>query len=329
MIVFFYSLLVFFVFSAQATQYIIDITVTTSSGKIIEVKRTPEKLPSRYNKDTEILLNIYEKDVTPKSPEKKIDIQVSEINNNNNANLYEIDFSHTDLGINKPGIRIDPFFHKVEVKANEPEPLISRSLILDVSGQKYSLKITRYNSFEERLKAKEGFVIFLGDFNTYHKYFVGLNAGLLLPLGKNFYIYALYPKDPTDPSDTSAFTIKQTRYYQTKAILFASIYPWGIEPEAPLTWRNIHFNLGTEISSSIMKSLYIGIGYDFRFFSINLFGGFYKINELAAGYYVNQDVINKKIENLPLIEKCDKLCGLAVSFPINLAAIFGKILGLI
>jgi hypothetical protein len=197
-------------------------------------------------------------------------------------------------------------------------------------GRRYSLKISWYKSLDDKLRGKEPAVIYEGHFSTYHVYYVGLNAGWLFPLNKNFYSYSLYHTDPADGSDGSLQTLRRTRYYQTKAILFASIYPWGIEPEGPLSWKNTQLNLGTELSSSIMKSLYVGVGYDFRFFSVNLFYGITKASVLPDEYanYANQTIANKKITSLTLLEKWDKFAGLAISFPFSLAAIFGKLIGL-
>jgi len=201
---------------------------------------------------------------------------------------------------------------------------------MDLAGRKYSLKINRYDSLEDKLRGKNPATVYEGNFSTYHVYYVGLNAGWLLPLNKNFYSYTLYYANPADASASPLQTIRRTRYYQTKAILFASFYPCGIEPEGPLSWKNIHLNLGTELSSSIMKSLYVGAGYDFRFFSVNLFYGIIKASVLPDEYsnYANQTIANIKITSLPLIEKWDKFAGLAISFPFSLAAIFGKLIGL-
>jgi hypothetical protein len=79
-----------------------------------------------------------------------------------------------------------------------------------------------------------------------------------------------------------------------------------------------------------MKSLYIGAGYDFRFFSVNFFYGITKAPVLPEEYsiYVNRTIVNKKITSLPLLEKWDKFVGFAISFPFSLAAIFGKLIGL-
>jgi len=201
---------------------------------------------------------------------------------------------------------------------------------MDLAGRKYSLKINRYDSLEDKLRGKNPATVYEGNFCTYHVYYMGLNAGWLLPLNKNFYSYTLYHTNPADASDGSLQTIRRTRYYQTQAILFASFYPWGIEPEGPLSWKNIHLNLGTELSSSIMKSLYVGAGYDFGFFSVNLFYGITKASVLPDEYsiYINQTIANKKITSLPLLEKWDKFAGFAISFPFSLAAIFGKLIGL-
>ncbi len=102
----------------------------------------------------------------------------------------------------------------------------------------------------------------------------------------------------------------------------------GYEPEAPLGLRAFQINLGTEISSSILKSIYVGIGYDLRVVSLNLFAGFFRTDQLAPGYFVGQDIVNQKTDGVPLVGKSDYWIGVCLGLPINLAGIFGKILGL-
>ncbi len=306
---------------ANPTEIEVKVTLTISDGRIVNVtKMFGDEPPARFPKNSIIHLIIEEVHLTPPPDKYNIEDQI------------EIEFTHTELAANKPNILTGPFF---SVAGNAPivkdKPILMKSdLLMDLAGRKYTLKINRYDSLEDKLRGKNPATVYEGNFSTYHVYYVGLNAGWLLPLNKNFYSYTLYHTNPGDASDGSLQTIRRTRYYQTQAILFASFYPCGIEPEGPLSWKNIHLNLGTELSSSIMKSLYVGAGYDFRFFSVNLFYGITKASVLPEEYsiYVNQTIANNKITSLPLLEKWDKFAGLAISFPFSLAVIFGKLIGL-
>jgi hypothetical protein len=325
---------VFVALQAKPTEIKLAVKLKIENGKITEAiktlgdetpavsrqAKTGEEYPSRVPKNSMIYLIIEE--VHQPSATGPYDIK----------DHIEIEFTHADLAADKPGILTEPYFSPVFRTAGDEEPVLGMEsrLPLDLPGQKYTLKISRYDSLEDKLRGKNQATVYAGNFCTHHVYYVGLNAGWLLPINKNFYSYSLYHTNPADASDGSLQTIRRTRYYQTKGLLFASFYPFGIEPEGPLSWKNIQLNLGTELSSSIMKSLYLGAGYDFRFFSINLFYGITKGSVLPEEYssYANQTIANKKITSLPLIEKWDRFAGLAISFPFSLAAIFGKLIGL-
>jgi len=320
--------------AAQPTKIELKVKLMISDGRIVKVStmikdkahsvsrlaETKGKRLSRVPKNSTIHLTIEEVHLT--HPPDPYDIN----------DHFEIVFTHADLAANKPDILTGPYFPEQSFKsAGEKETItMETDLGLDLPGRKYSLKINRYESLEDKLRGKSPATVYEDDFSTYHVYYVGLNAGWLLPLNKNFYSYTLYHTDPADGSDGALQTIRRSRTYQTQAILFASFYPCGIEPEGPLSWKNIHLNLGTELSRSIMKSLYIGAGYDFRFFSVNLFYGITTASVPPDEYsiYVNRTIANKRITSLPLIEKWDKFAGLAISFPFSLAAIFGKLIGL-
>ncbi len=321
---------------AQPAEIKLAIKVWVEKGKITEVTKSYGDEAQAVSRQSQNGENYPSR--VPKN--SIIHLIVEEVHQPPEAGLYdikdhiEIEFTHADLTADKPGILTEPYFSE---GSNPSAKVINASVLkmesrlrMDLAGQKYSLKIIRYDDLDEKLRGKNPATIYAGNFCTYHVYYVGLNAGWLLPVNKNFYSYSLYHTDPADASDGSLQTIRRTRTYQTKGILFASFYPCGIEPEGPLSWKNIQLNLGTELSSSIMKSLYLGAGYDFRFFSISLFYGITKADVLPGEYanYINQTITNKKITSLSLIEKWDKFMGLAISFPFSLAVIFGKLIGL-
>jgi hypothetical protein len=312
---------VFVSLKAAPTEIKLTVKLTIENDRITEVIKTFGDNPSsRISKNSTIHLAIEEVHQNPAPAGYDIKDHI------------EIEFTHADLAADKPAVLTEPYFSPVFRTAGDKEPILKMEsdLRMDLASRKYSLKINRYASLEDQLRGKNPATVYEGNFSTYRVYYVGLNAGWLLPLNKNFYSYTLYHTDPADASDGSLQTIRRTRAYQTKAVLFASFYPGGIEPEGPLSWKNTHFNLGTELSSSIMKSLYIGAGYDFRFFSVNFFYGITKAPVLPEEYsiYVNRTIVNKKITSLPLLEKWDKFVGFAISFPFSLAAIFGKLIGL-
>jgi hypothetical protein len=312
---------------------LITVEVNVKDGKISKIEGGREIKASHFPKGTELFLRIKEvietTEKTDKTKKESKSIREKDTDAPT-AGYYEIVFTHKDSAIAKLAVKTDPVVKMMQEEALPPtEYIFTQTLTLGEAGQDYSLKITRYNTLEDGLKEKvDGCVIYEDDFGTYHKYYVGLNAGWLFPIGENSYSYTLFPRDPADATDGSAYTIHQTRHYQTKAILFVSFFPWGVEPEAPQSWRNIHFNLGTEVSSSILKSLHFGLGYDLGVASLNVFFGYSRVDRLAPGYSVGQDIVNQKIDGVPLVGEQNWQVGLCLGLPINLALVFGKILGL-
>jgi hypothetical protein len=203
---------------------------------------------------------------------------------------------------------------------------------LDEAGKKYTIKITKYNSFEEKLKGKEGGIpILQKEFLTNHRYCVGLDVGWFFPfkdIGKS---YSLFYKNPSDDSTTPKRTLEEKTYYQTKAIVFVSIFPLGFEPEGPIcSPRRLHLNIGTELSKSILDKLYFGVGYDFNFCSMNLFLGMGHEDSLPDEYlnWIGKEIPNNNIGSLPFVKKYKKSWGFAISIPFNFATTIGKIFGL-
>jgi len=204
--------------------------------------------------------------------------------------------------------------------------------ILKESGKKYNLKITKYNSFEDKQKDKDsGVTIFQKDFITNHRYYVGLDVGCFFPFKATGKSYTLFYKDPSADPATAKRTLEEKTSYQPKGIVYVSIFPVGFEPEgSELSWRRVHFNIGTELSKSILEKFYLGIGYDFNFFSANLSLGIGNEDSLPGEYqnWIGKEIPNTKIDSIPFVKKNRVRLGFAISLPFNFASTIGKIIGL-
>ncbi|MGE5343670.1 MAG: hypothetical protein ACM3SY_19550 [Candidatus Omnitrophota bacterium] len=194
---------------------------------------------------------------------------------------------------------------------------------LSESGKIYKIKILMDKLIDG--KEKED-VVFERDFETYARYYLGLHVGFLFPFERSTSYGILYRNlDDTTPIITRRMT------YDTRMLLYGALYPFGYEPQRPIfsqPLKRVHIDLGTELSGNIFKKLYLGIGYDFRYFSLSLFACRENIGVLQPGFEVGGE-INPLNPDIPLNYKSHTSFGVAFGLPFNIAGNWlGKILSL-
>jgi len=200
---------------------------------------------------------------------------------------------------------------------------------LSQAGVRYKIIITRYDSEEDRLRKKmdKSAVIFEQGFETYARYYLGMNVGVLFPSNASTNYGLLY----NDPDETKPI-ITGDENYEIRMLIYGSIYPWGYEPEKPIS-RNglnrLHFDLGTELSTNIFKKIYVGIGYNFsRHFSLSLFACLGNVGQLKEGFK-KDDPVNPEMGSAPLKYEFRPTFGIAVSLPFDIAKNWlGGVLGI-
>jgi len=213
----------------------------------------------------------------------------------------------------------DPFALN-QVKKTEVIPVN-----LKESGIVYTIKITRYP--ELRFPNREGNVlIYTKSFRTHSRYYFGLHMGIVFPFNKENEFELGFKS----PADTTHSIIKHD-IYKPKLLLYGSIYPFGFEPGKPLgieSLRRIHFDFGTEISDKIFERIYLGVGYDFKYFSLDLFVIMGKYSKLDPDFTV-ETMIPATIKSVPLKHEFDTSLGFAICFPFDFAANWiGKAMGI-
>ncbi|MBN2346447.1 MAG: hypothetical protein JXO51_08635 [Candidatus Aminicenantes bacterium] len=205
--------------------------------------------------------------------------------------------------------------------------------VLGEPGQKYTLTIKRYASFEARsTEGAQGITVCRREYLVQFKYYLGLNAGLFFPTEKSGYSYGLAIKDPSVPADQARPTLTEEVSYQVKVIVFTSLFPFGFNPaRKALDEHRLHLNVGTEISKSILERIYLGVGYDLTYMSVNLFWSSGKRDALLEAYipYINREIPNAAIGSVPLRKVHQAVVGISLSLPFNFAAsLIGNLLGL-
>lgn len=191
------------------------------------------------------------------------------------------------------------------------------SFILDESGTAYQIKIYR-----GELKAEN--LIFSESLQTRARYYLGSYVGVFYPFNES----TEYSLGYVSPSDVNA-TIMENKLRNVSMIFIGSIYPFGFEPEdRAFSYRRIQLNLATELSSSIFKKIYFGLGYDFTYFSISTLFRFGGVQELQSGFMVGDQVSNS-IKTVPTVSKNRLDWGITFCLPLDLmTGWLGKILGL-
>jgi hypothetical protein len=302
------------------------ITLSLSGPKITNINictidkenltQTLENARSRFAKNALIQLAIFE---------KRGDNYCLPDENN-----YLIDISPEDVIIRPLKVYTGTVQAKVyDIRLTEGEiPSFKINVPLDEEGQKYSIKVTRYDSLDEKLIGNKGKVVFETSVKTFSRFFWGLNAGVFAPINSRDKSYSLFYDDPSNTSEDARPIIKEQKSWKPRAIVFLSYYPGGFEPDRK---GNFQINLGTEISSSILENIYLGVGYATKAISFNVFVGSCIAEELPNNYskLINQQIPNKNIDNLPLIKKRQAIIfGLSIAVPISIAGIFGKLIAL-
>jgi len=213
--------------------------------------------------------------------------------------------------------------------ARDTELIELGKVILTKSETIYNVVITRFNSLEEKLKKKNGAIIFKRGFETYRRYYLGMNIGFLFTTPfKSTESYKLEFESPT----AEKRTILADNIYEPRMLIFCSIYPWGFEPERPLSEnliKRVHINFGTELSKSIFKKLYMGAGCNLsNYFSLDLFVILGKEGTLSNGFSVGTEV-QSALKTVPLDYKTKWSFGVAFSLPFDIVAkSLGKVFGM-
>jgi hypothetical protein len=200
---------------------------------------------------------------------------------------------------------------------------------LSQAGVRYKITVTRYDSEDDRLRNKKdkSAVIFEQGFETYARYYLGMNIGVLFPFNASTDYGLLY----NDPDDTKPI-ITGDENYEIRMLIYGSIYPWGYEPGKPISrngFKRLHFDLGTELSTNIFKKIYIGIGYNLsRHFSLSLFACLGNVGRLKEGFKKDAPV-NPGMGSAPLKYEFRPTFGIAVSLPFDIAKNWlGGVLGI-
>jgi len=212
---------------------------------------------------------------------------------------------------------------------------------LSRSGRKYIIGITRYGSWEDaQKKAKGGLPIFKEVFKTYNRYHWAINIGFFIPFSKTDE-YELLPspiknesqnQNGQDSQNRPDITLTHDQFLQFKTIAYVAIYPFGIEPKRKLSGKylhkNLHLNIGVEISKNILEKGYLGFGYQIKNLSLDLFYSVGRENVLAPGF---EDFIDKTVQGLekvPYVKKNVNRWGVAISLSFPTAKLFSKVLAL-
>jgi len=210
----------------------------------------------------------------------------------------------------------------VELRLGGPPagPKKEWSFILDQSGTTYQIKVTLLGSPPEKDKDKD---IFTENLQTLARYYFGSHIGIFLPFGKSSEYSLGYAT-----SDAAALTIMENKLRYVSMVFIGSIYPFGFEPEGKCDYRRIQVNLATELSSSIFKKIYFGLGYDFTYFSISFLGRLATVQELQGGFQVT-DSVPSGLKSVPTVSRNKFDLGVTFCMPMDLIiGWLGRSLGL-
>jgi hypothetical protein len=229
-------------------------------------------------------------------------------------------------------IKLEILGLKLMLKVKEKIEELKFPVKLLKSGKQYTSSIVRYDSKDDKLKqtSSNSYKIFKETFRTYHRYYIGLNAGLFFPFSKTD-TYGLQFTN-SEVKEEQNPTVVQSSTKNVKAIIFLSFYP-GIEPERKIEFKHFyqrfHFNVGTEVSNTILKRLYLGLGFEFSNFSLNIFYSTGKEDKHDPDYPPGTVIKNPKITTVPLIKESISRWGIVISVPIDVATgPLGKLIGI-
>lgn len=241
-------------------------------------------------------------------------------------------FYHLEVSVKDRPLRSIPVY-KGQVPAaaraiGQKKIFLLGQKVLRRSGAKYTISVARYNSRDEWVTWDKKYkpVIFKMSFETYARYHLGLYVGFLFPFEKTTDYQLLYSQvDDANP------TIVEDKPYNPRMLIYGAYYPFGFEPERPIrqNWQGrIHLDLGTEVSGNIFKKIYVGMGYDFKYFSLSLFTWFGNNNQLREGFETGT-MINSKNKAVPLESKSAFKVGISIGMPFDIATNWlGKVLGI-
>ncbi len=196
------------------------------------------------------------------------------------------------------------------------------------SGTLATVTITRYDNVEDKRKRKNGWIFFKEEFKTYTRYYAGTHLGFFFPFSttSEFRLAYLRPDD-------AARSIQRESIYRPKIVVFATIYPAGLEPERCWTWASLwerfQLDIGTEVSKSIGEHVYLGAGWDFRYVSLNFFWASIVTPRILEGFAVGVPLENDEITAVPTERRREWVIGVSLGIPLNFALSWlGPVLGL-
>lgn len=276
-----------------------------------------------YSKEYSIKLdeNGFTQSVSEKLPEKytKGDILIFQITDSQQKYDFTMNLKVAAIKATSSPISPGPIVEKVDIIQNKFKPVNLKS-----SGKVYTIIVTRYLKKNYELREK-GVKIYEKNFETHLRYHYGLNIGVLFLFTKSSSYEFVYDFPSADHK-----RILETNAVEPKLILYGTIYPFGFEPSRNLFdqfWRRFQLDIGTELSGSIFKKIYIGLGCNLKLFSANLFACIGDFRRLRKGYEPHES-ISDKINTIPFEPEFGARLGVSFCIPFDFAAGWiGKVIG--
>jgi len=201
----------------------------------------------------------------------------------------------------------------------------------EMAGAVHLLVVKVFASALDCLNNKDGIIVYKAAVKTdvvRPKW--GIQAGVMMPFEEpKFYrlkyknVALTYDADgnPTNLNDTLP-TIEEYRtpvQSSMKAIVFITF--------RPCKKCDFHFNLGTELSKSALDVFLAGLGYQFKYVSVNFFVRLqYRDTIDESEYKDGYILVNPNLKTIPLIKGNDVSCGVVMSVPLNIfTGLFGQI----
>lgn len=201
-----------------------------------------------------------------------------------------------------------------------------KPIILNSNGKIYKIVLTRY--LKEYYDSREkGVKIYEKQFKTYLRQYHGLHLGVLFP----FYKLDDYEIGYELPSGEipGYYRIVESSSWKPSMIIYASLYPFGLEPgnKRFLTFRRLQLDIGTELSGSIFDKVYIGVGYNLTLVSFNIFACMGEFGKLR-NHYKTWEPISENLKSVPMEPAFKIKWGLSICLPFDFAITWiGKVMG--
>ncbi|MGB8952028.1 MAG: hypothetical protein WCC06_05100 [Candidatus Aminicenantales bacterium] len=197
---------------------------------------------------------------------------------------------------------------------------------LSEDGTEYAIAISRKKLKDGVRSEEEGIEVFRKTFQTYERYYFGVHLGILFPFQEE----TEYMIDYANPTDEKR-SILRDDVYRPILLFYGAFYPFkGFEPESSDLWtcRRIHFDFGVGLSQRTVDRIYLGVGYDLTYISLNvLFLEIGKIGEPREGF--KEGYVNDSIKEIPYVYKFRVSPSIGISLPLHFAVNWlGKVLGL-